>query len=126
MLMKIKRESTEVENMYLPEFKTFKKKRSIEKGRLSIFIIGGFLLLFLGLLTFEFRYLSFEDNASENSSQQSSQDTYKSKRDKDSSKKFSILKFFKKENNQQKIKKDNLRFVSMLLFFLNKSGRNVF
>ena len=64
MLMKIKRESTEVENMYLPEFKTFKKKRSIEKGRLSIFIIGGFLLLFLGLLTFEFRYLSFEDNAS--------------------------------------------------------------
>ena len=107
MLMKIKRESTEVENMYLPEFKTFKKKRSIEKGRLSIFIIGGFLLLFLGLLTFEFRYLSFEDNASENSSQQSSQDTYKSKRDKDSSKKFSILKFFKKENNQQKIKTED-------------------
>ena len=86
-----------------PSIKTFKKKRSIEKGRLSIFIIGGFLLLFL-LLTFEFRYLSFEDNASENSSQQSSQDSYKSKRDKDSSKKFSILKFFKKENNQQKIK----------------------
>ena len=61
----------------------------------------------MGLLTFEFRYLSFEDNASENSSQQSSQDTYKSKRDKDSSKKFSILKFFKKENNQQKIKTED-------------------
>ena len=56
MLMKIKR-STEVENMYLPEFKTFKKKRSIEKGRLSIFIIGWFFTPFLflkGLLTFEY------------------------------------------------------------------------
>ena len=58
MLMKIKRESTEVENMYLPEFKTFKKKRSIEKGRLSYFYYFGgipnFRTPFLGILTSTF------------------------------------------------------------------------
>ena len=57
--MEIKRESMDSPNIHYPPYLSFKKKRyRIEKGRLSIFITCGFLLLFLGLLTFEFRYVT--------------------------------------------------------------------
>ena len=107
--MEIKREATEDKHARIPDLYSFKKKRRIEKGKLSIFIIGGFLLLFLGLLTFEFRYLSFDENTSLDKSQQSdqtvhqsNQDTYQSKQNKDNTKKSNALKLFKKENSKNK------------------------
>ena len=53
-------------------------------------------MLFLGLLTFEFRYLVFDNNAPSEQSQSNYKDSYQSK-----DKKFSILKFFKKENDEK-------------------------
>ncbi len=99
--MEIKREAMNDIDTHPPTgYPSKKKKYKIEKGRLSVFIIGGFLLLFLGLLTFEFRYLAFDDNTFLGGSQKSNQDTYQS--NKDNTKKFSILGFFKKEDSEDK------------------------
>ena len=95
--MEIKRESMDSPNIHYPPYLSFKKKRyRIEKGRLSIFITCGFLLLFLGLLTFEFRYLVLDNNATSKQSQSNHKDKYQNK-----DKQFSILKFFKEENSKK-------------------------
>ena len=98
--MEIKRTSVDIFNDPPQEFKPFKKKKygRFERGRLSIFIIGGFLLLFLGLLTFEFRHIAFDSNASFEVSQPNSEKTYKNTKD------SGILKFFKKKEKEEEDK----------------------